>query len=174
MSESNFVTKDSGVREPFDTGAQRDTRKGKGRFDLLPVYVLERDAGLLERGAAKYGDRNWEMGFPFSRCLDSAIRHIAQYIQGDRSEDHLAAARFNIGCVMHFEEMIRQGTLNPALDDLPNYGPVLPSKVPMPNEEPKPADLSEVPCDYKRPGVLCGCPQCVERSRPPSPIVREP
>ena len=39
------VIKDSGKREEFQTGSRRDTREGKGRFDLFPplatIAVLE-------------------------------------------------------------------------------------------------------------------------------------
>lgn len=113
--------RDSGERSQFTSGCQRDSRKGKGRFDLLSVFALERDAHLLEKGATKYDARNWEKGMPFSRCLDSAIRHIVQYTQGDRVEDHLAGARFNLACIMHYEEMILREILPPELSDLPIY-----------------------------------------------------
>ena len=123
--ETLFVTKDSGKREVAANGFQRDLRTGKGRYDLLPFFALRRDAELYERGAVKYDARNWEKGQPFSRALDSAFRHLAQYMMGDRSEDHLAAARFNVACVMHQEEMIKRGLLPADLNDLPNYAPVL-------------------------------------------------
>lgn len=32
--------KDSGKREEFATGSRRDTREGKGRFDLLPPFAI--------------------------------------------------------------------------------------------------------------------------------------
>src|SRR5262245_9023412 len=96
-----WVTKDSGQREEFATGSRRDTRKGKGRFDLISVHAERREAELLERGAEKYGERNWEKGQPFSRCLDSVKRHLNQYLGGDRSEDHLAAIRWGAGCLIH-------------------------------------------------------------------------
>lgn len=117
----DFIVRDSGEHSHFTSGCRRDSRKGKGRFDLLSVFALERDAHLLEKGATKYDARNWEKGMPFSRCLDSAIRHIVQYIQGDRVEDHLAAARFNLACIMHYEEMILREILPPELSDLPIY-----------------------------------------------------
>lgn len=113
--------KDSGAREDFSTGSRRDTRSGKGRYDLLSPYVLERDARHMENGAVKYGDRNWERGQPLSRYLDSAVRHLVKYLQGHRDEDHLAAARWNIGGLMHTELMIRRGELPAELDDLPNW-----------------------------------------------------
>lgn len=121
---SKFVfdgVKDSGKREEFDTGSRRDTRDGKGRFDLLSPFVMERDARHLEFGAKKYGDRNWEKGQPLSRYYDSAIRHMNKFIMGHRDEDHLAAARWNIGALMHTQEMIRIGRLPVELDDLPDF-----------------------------------------------------
>lgn len=115
------AVKDSGVREQFATGSRRDTRKGKGRFDLIPPCVLRRDARHYENGAVKYGDRNWEKGQPVSRYLDSAMRHINEYRDGDVSEDHLAAARWNIACIMFNEEMILRGRMDGALHDMPDY-----------------------------------------------------
>jgi hypothetical protein len=110
---------DSGERQEFDTGSQRDTREGKGRYDLMSPIVMKRDAVLLENGAKKYGDRNWEKGQPLSRMFDSAIRHMYSYMGGDRSEDHLTQARWNIGCMVHIEELVRRGQLPTELTDLP-------------------------------------------------------
>ena len=121
--EYNSV-KDSGERQHFQTGAHRDVSKGKGRFDLLPAYVLLRDAKHMENGAVKYGDRNWEKGIPMSRFLDSAMRHICCYMMGMRDEDHLAAARWNLAGLIWTEEMVRRGSLPAELNDIPrgDYG----------------------------------------------------
>lgn len=108
-----FITKDSGQRRDFETGARRDVRAGKGRYDLMSPVAMRRECQLLERGADKYGDRNWEKGMPVSTFLDSAIRHIFNYLDGEATEDHLAAARWNLGCAMHMEEK------RPDLQDIP-------------------------------------------------------
>lgn len=113
--------KDSGKREEMATGSKRDTRDGKGRFDLMSPIVSMRDAKHLENGSRKYGDRNWEKGQPLSRCLDSAMRHLTKFLEGHRDEDHLAAARWNIGVMIHVEEMVKRGRLPKELIDLPNY-----------------------------------------------------
>ena len=122
---SSFTTKLEKKQE-YDTGATRDSSSGKGRFDLIPDLPMVRLAGVYERGAKNHGDRNWEAGLPFSRCLDSAIRHLIQYKMvrykpelGD--EDHLAHAVWNIFAIMHEEEMINRGALPEELDDLPKY-----------------------------------------------------
>lgn len=106
-----FVTKDSGKRAEFATGAVRDTNEGKGRFDLVTPIGLKRLAQLYERGAKKYGPRNWEKGIPLWRYLDSAERHLNDFKAGDRAEDHLAAVAWNALCYIHTEELILRGEL---------------------------------------------------------------
>ncbi len=58
---TGYITKDSGKRQQFDTGMQRDTQDGKPRFDLIAPLdlpyeeqMLTRWAKLMARGAAKY------------------------------------------------------------------------------------------------------------------------
>ena len=112
--------KDSGNRENFTTGAVRDIRSGKGRFDLISPIALRRLAKWMELGALKYGDRNWEKGMPVSRCLDSALRHLNNHLLGLRDEDHLSAAMFNIQAIVHIEEMVQRGLLPQDLLDWPS------------------------------------------------------
>ena len=107
--------------EHFKSGAMRDNNEGKGAFELITPFALERVAKVYERGAKQKGDRNWEKGLPMGRTLQSAIRHINQYLQSDGEEDHLAQAAWNLFAVMHFEEMIDRGILPKELNDLPNY-----------------------------------------------------
>ena len=111
--------KDSGKRQEFTTGSRRDTRDGKGRFDLLPMRALKRLARHFEAGALKYGDRNWEKGQPISRYVDSAFRHLAAYTQGERDEDHLIAAAWNIMCAADTEERVAVKLLPKELNDVP-------------------------------------------------------
>lgn len=101
--DAPFVTKDSGAREEFDSGARRDTQDGKPRYDLVPAGPLKRLAEQMARGAVKYGPDNWTKGMPSSRFLASLMRHVEAYRLGDREEDHLAAALFNAMAIMHFE-----------------------------------------------------------------------
>ena len=113
--------KDSGTRREFDTGSVRDQRGGKGRFDLISPVALRRLARHSENGAVKYGDRNWEKGQPLCAFLDSAMRHLQDFLEGDRAEDHLAAAAWNVFSVIHTQEMINRGILPGSLDDLPDF-----------------------------------------------------
>jgi len=116
-----FKLKDSGKREQHSSGAVRDIREGKGRHDLMSIFALKRYADIMERGAKKYDDRNWEKGMPMSRYVDSAIRHILQAMQGLTDEDHWGHAFWNIGAIMHQQELIALGILPPELNDLPDY-----------------------------------------------------
>lgn len=115
---------DSGAREAFNTGSVRDTREGKGRFDLISPIALERLAKHYENGAKKYGDRNWEKGQPVSRFMDSALRHLNKHNAGMRDEDHLSAAVWNIMGIMHVMEMIERGNLPKELDDSVSFAGV--------------------------------------------------
>lgn len=110
--------KDSGKRQEFETGSNRDTREGKGRYDLLPAYAIWRLARHYENGATKYGDRNWEKGQPMARYLDSMIRHAFKYLGGSREEDHLAAVAWNALAIIETEHRIEQGVLSADLDDI--------------------------------------------------------
>lgn len=118
MSEYDSV-KDSGERRTFSTGSVRDVRKGKGRYDLIPPYSLRRLARHYENGAIKYGDCNWEKGQPVRSYIDSMLRHGQDFLEGDRSEDHLAAVAWNAFAAMWTLEMIRLGRFPESFNDMP-------------------------------------------------------
>lgn len=109
---NDFITKDSGKRQNFDSGMVRDTQEGKPRYDLIPTEGLHRLADLYARGAAKYDENNWKKGQPYSRVYASLFRHLMQWREGDRSEDHMAAVAWNAMAIMFYEEKM------PELDDL--------------------------------------------------------
>lgn len=124
LDHPSYEIKDSGVRENFSTGSVRDTNEGKGRFDLLPFEGIEVLARHFQAGSKKYGDRNWEKGQPMSRLLDSALRHTFKWLGGQRDEDHLAAACWNLICALTIRERILKRQLPDSLDDLPNLSGV--------------------------------------------------
>jgi len=123
MSDNEFTIKDSGERREFNTGSVRDIRSGKGRFDLISPIALKRLAQHYEAGCQKYGERNWEKGQPLTSYFDSAMRHMNEYMQGKHSEDHLAAAAWNIFALIHTETLIACGDLKIDLDDMPAHRP---------------------------------------------------
>ncbi|MFA5991954.1 MAG: dATP/dGTP diphosphohydrolase domain-containing protein [Candidatus Doudnabacteria bacterium] len=118
----DYNIKDSGQRQDFETGAKRDIETGKGRYDLIPFELLRQQAIHCEKGAMKYGLRNWEKGIPLSRFLSSSMRHLSQAIDGQEDEDHIAAASWNLACYTATKERIKNGELPVTLDDVsPNW-----------------------------------------------------
>lgn len=106
---NNYGLKDSGQRRDFATGSRRDLADNKPRPALISPYALMRVGDHLAKGAKKYGERNWEKGQPVSVLIDSAFRHLVQYMMGEHDEDHLSAVIFGIQAVIHFEELARRG-----------------------------------------------------------------
>jgi hypothetical protein len=113
---------DSGGRTDFATGAVRDLQENKGLPHLIPKEALRRLSVRFAEGARKYGRNNWQKGIPLSSYIDSAHRHIWDFEDGEPSEDHLAAAIWNLACLLQTEHWIKQGRLPEALDDI-NRGP---------------------------------------------------
>ena len=115
---------DSGDRREFSTGSVRDVRSGKGRYDLLSPIALKAYAKRMEDGMSKYGERNWEKGQPVMSYIDSAMRHMWNFIDDCMcgrvaEEDHLGAAMWNVASCIHTVEMIKNGSLPNSLDDTP-------------------------------------------------------
>jgi hypothetical protein len=112
--KDDIAIQDSGNRTQFPTGAVRDIHTGKGRMDLLPACALIRLSKHFESGATKYDERNWEIGIPVHSFIDSALRHLMNYLDGKTDEDHLCAAAWNCMCAMWTEEK------HPELQDIPS------------------------------------------------------
>lgn len=108
---NEFETKDTGVREQFASGMVRDTQLGKPRYDLIDRAFLKRWALLMSRGAEKYGAENWRKACSeeeLKRCEASALRHLFQYLDGDRTEDHAAAVAFNLAAAEYIRGRLHE------------------------------------------------------------------
>jgi hypothetical protein len=107
-----YETKDSGEREQFQSGMVRDTQNGKPRYDLIDRAFLKRWADLMARGAAKYGEENWRLAddeAALKRFRASAVRHMFQYLEDDRTEDHAAAVAFNLAGAEMVATKLKEG-----------------------------------------------------------------
>ena len=106
-----FVTKDSGERQQFESGMVRDTARSKVRYDLIWTPLLKRWAALMGRGAEKYGDNNWMKANSkeeLARFRESAIRHFYQWFNDENpEEDHAAAILFNIAGAEFTKEKLK-------------------------------------------------------------------
>jgi len=132
-----FVTKDSGERQTFPTGMQRDSGQKDLRPDLLPGDMLVRWAELMGRGAKKYKARNWEKARTeeeLERFREGAFRHFVQWFYGlDTEEDHAAAVFFNISGAEHVKA--RLAAQGPKIEPAPVVTPW----------QPKVGDLVTIP-----------------------------
>lgn len=118
-SVKGFVTKDSGERQDYPSGMRRDLQDGKARFDLIfpdgvpyPDQLLTRFAELLERGAAKYGENNWQLANSeeeLKRFRASGLRHMIQWSCGETDEDHATAVIFNLMAYENTKRKLEQG-----------------------------------------------------------------
>lgn len=137
----------------FGTGAQRDTDEGKGTPSLISPVLIHRLGVLLAEGAKHYGADNWMKGMPYRRTVDSMIRHIFQWLAGDKAEDHLAAVCFGAMCLMTYES---DKVLDQKLDDRDEgLTKILASILTSP---PKDTTL-KVDSVYERPGAFVGSEQ---------------
>jgi hypothetical protein len=89
----------------FSTGAVRSKDADATRYDLISPIAMRALAETCAEGAARYGDANWEKGMPVHDLLNHAIRHIFEFLGGDRSERHLPHAMWNLGAAIHSLEL---------------------------------------------------------------------
>lgn len=52
-------------------------------YHLLPGEALEEVVKVLDFGAKKYSERNWEKGMNFSRLFGAAMRHLWAWWKGE-------------------------------------------------------------------------------------------
>jgi hypothetical protein len=86
----------------------------RGRFDLLPWDILTDIAKNFEEEAMKFGERNWETEKPISNYANDILIHIAMYLNGDSSEDHL------LTLLIDAIKMIVVDQKHPELQDIPS------------------------------------------------------
>ena len=119
MAKKQYTTKDSGKRQEYQSGMRRDTQEGKPDFTLLLTdlpyseQLLTRWAGLMARGAEKYGRNNWQLANSqdeLDRFKASAFRHFMQWITGEDDEDHAAAVLFNINAAEYVKSKLLGGS----------------------------------------------------------------
>lgn len=92
-------------RREYNTGAVRSADCENTRYDLITPIGLRAVARTYAEGMQKFGYCNWENGMPVTDLLNHAIAHIYNFLGGDRSEDHLAHAAWNLLGAVHSMEL---------------------------------------------------------------------
>jgi hypothetical protein len=96
------------------TGAQKGTKEE--RFDLIPVPALTYLARLYGKGAVKYDEHNWRLGYEWSKSYAAAQRHMNSFWAGEDIDPetgipHVICASF------HMFALATYLTEHPELDD---------------------------------------------------------
>ena len=89
---------------------------GKPPLGLIPHSALLEEASVLGFGCEKYGRHNWRQGVEWQRLINSALRHIHAFNDGEDLDPetglhHLAHARASLGFLIEYT------TTHPELDD---------------------------------------------------------
>lgn len=87
--------------DQYENGGKRE--RIRERYDLLPPRAIKLVAIAMAEGAAKYGDHNWK-GLPETNIVNHALRHIMEWLGGDRDEPHLSHAAANLLMLANMEE----------------------------------------------------------------------
>lgn len=95
--------KSQATNRVFESGAQRSPDADNQAYHLICPTAQAAEAETLSSGERRYGRDNWTRGMPIADTLNHALRHILLYLDGDRSEPHLAHARTNLGFAIHFD-----------------------------------------------------------------------
>lgn len=56
---------------------------GKPQWSLVDFEALEPMVRVLEYGAEKYDAHNWKKGFPYTKLMESMLRHCFAYLEGE-------------------------------------------------------------------------------------------
>ena len=75
----------------FDMSNHKALRYNKGKAPLSYVtsakYALEGCAEVFAFGAEKYDRDNWKKGLPSNEIIDSLLRHLTQYQEGETHDE---------------------------------------------------------------------------------------
>lgn len=87
----------------FENGASRSHHAPM--YELIPKAAVDRLAQRLELGASIHGPNNWRKGGEefITQTKRHLVEHLLNYLEGDTSDDHLAAVICNAAFLCHFE-----------------------------------------------------------------------
>ncbi len=105
MRKSQLETSVKEVRTTSSTGGQKGTKLA--RFDLIPSGPLWELAELYGKGANKYQDRNWELGYEWSKSFAALMRHAWLFWAGEDYDEetqapHMASVAFHSFALLQF------------------------------------------------------------------------
>lgn len=85
----------------INEGRKDDT--GKDPWHLIPWDSIRCIVKILEFGAKKYSDRNWENGMMWSRPFSACIRHLTAWWEHDPGDPETGFSHlWHAGCCILF------------------------------------------------------------------------
>ena len=109
MNYSQFYKEHLKLFHEDASGARKEVKLA--RFDLIPTDFLQALAEHYGNGAAKYEDRNWERGYPYSLSYAALQRHVTAWWSGEDNDSeegfgqsHLLAAAWHCIALWWFHE----------------------------------------------------------------------
>ena len=124
-----YTTKNSWDNIEHKSWYIREDKTQKLRYDLIPRDQLAKLAWLYTRGAAIYGDRNWEQASweeELALYKQSAFRHFMSWLDGEQDEDHWSAVVWNVFWYEFCKKKddIKDGCLPPVNKDDYDWWPI--------------------------------------------------
>ena len=111
---------DTGKRTTYEGGAQREPHQGKGRYDWISPFALERVVAAGVRIKKLPPDPTINHG---RQAISACLALLNRWREGYRDEDYLATAAWWIFDAMHYEEC---GCAVPAANDVHDFGALSP------------------------------------------------
>lgn len=94
----------------------------KPRYDLIAPEFLEGTAQVLTFGAAKYGERNWELGMAWHRPFAALMRHMWAWWRGENTDPETGMSHlWHAACCLCFLMAYEQRHIGK--DDRPHQAP---------------------------------------------------
>lgn len=83
--------------------------KGKSPLSMIPNSFINGVADVLDFGAKKYHRDNWKKGMEWTRLVDSCLRHVTTWNEGEDLDpesklSHLKHAACNLAFLIEYEE----------------------------------------------------------------------
>lgn len=102
------------TRVTSSTGASKGTKEA--RYDLIPIPALDALARLYGKGAAKYAEHNWRLGYEWSKSYSAAQRHMAAFWSGENIDPETQVPHV-INAAFHMFALATYITEHPEFDD---------------------------------------------------------
>lgn len=94
----------------------------KLRVDLIPFRAMLKMVHVMQFGAMKYDERNWEAGMGYHRLWRGAVSHLIKWFYGEDNDpetglSHLAHAMCCISFLLEYEDTKPEFDDRPKIDD---------------------------------------------------------